>query len=79
MTDSDRKQLEETKERLIASMTGYMSDQPDYGYTKADVQKCDHILRLFIDGLQKLGLAAAESQNFGVCQKSGPGFEQAQR
>ncbi|MCX6896050.1 MAG: hypothetical protein NTZ16_11235 [Verrucomicrobia bacterium] len=88
MNDSDIKELERKKTKLLNGMTEYMSggnadvkseaaelsrfwfsedvrggDKAfDAGYTAEDVKKCDKILREFTDSLQKLGVAASQSQ-----------------
>ena len=60
MNDADLIELQKKKARLIAGMTDYMhsgGDDFNPGYTEDDIQKCDMILRDFIDDLQKLAPA----------------------
>ncbi len=65
MNNSDLNKLETTKARLFEGMIDYMvagGKDRDCGYTEADVQKCDTILREFIAGLPKPGQRADEPQ-----------------
>lgn len=51
--------LEAVKKRLIEGMTDHIADGDDC-YTKADIKKCDKILRQFVTSLHRLDASAPE-------------------
>jgi hypothetical protein len=61
MNAQDLLDLEKIELMLVASMTGYMRDSGDSaGYSLADIEKCQQILKRYIDSLLELGSEATD-------------------